>query len=516
MLELLEWPKKDRDHAAGPGSDPAPAPRAGPGEGDSAAAALADLGAQLEAAASAKTGGAELAHIQDAGAPHFAALLARSLALAEGTPAAREVAWKSLFQYQSRLAQALCTSAGAAFTAASAARAMLACRVVAKLHLVHYTRVPGRLWRVAYTIYASAEKNQFARAAVHAQADRRLSTTVEHEFVRLLMLSVSAPDMMAPEEIEVADRIVEQLGPEFTLRQHGVADNPFCFEPGSEFAPRRANGWTPTATARFFGPGVGYDSLQRLARQLGTGKREEFRAFGKDIAPSIQLSTVQHLLTFWRDDCPYAPPDHEPASGSVHVVHQYGQVWQHLSHARKGAGELSLAEYTSQAPQRPETWALRGTGGSELGAEPPQASRAWVKCGALVGLSMGEEGEGWVGLIRRMHAEPNGGLLADIAVMSRKPRAVSLREVLEQYEDSVFTNASSRQFGHRSVQAVILADGSDSAHPPNLLLAPEHWREGRVYELQEGEALRYLRALQAVRRGGDYVRATFEWVDAPA
>ena len=114
-----------------------------------------------------------------------------------------------------------------------------------------------------------------------------------------------------------------------------------------------------------------------------------------------------------------------------------------------------------------------------------------------------------------MHAEPGGGLHADIAVLSRDPQAVSLREALEQYADSIFTNASSRQFVQGSVHAVILSEGAEPSQPPNLLLPPEAWKDGRIFEAQEGDAVRTLRCLKVIRRGGDFVRATFEWLAAP-
>jgi hypothetical protein len=520
MLELLDWGKKRGDDSAGPGSEPRPAgpALAGPTDGDPATI-LAELTGQLEAAggpaAEPKAKSAALAHIQDAAAAHVTALLTQYLVNAAGTHAAREAAWKSLVNFQSRLAQAICASAGAQLTLMSAARALSALRTLAKLYLVHYASVPGKVWHVAYAIHAGAEKAGFATTPVHAHSAHRTMTTVEQELLRLLMLRVSAPDMLAPEQIEVAERVIEQLGAEFTLRQPGVADNPFCFEPGREFPPRRAKGRQLAATTRYFGPGMGYDSLERIARQLGAAKPEDFKAFGKDIAPRVQLSAVQHLLTFWRADCPYAPPAHEPASGTLQVVHGYGQIWQFLADVHHGAGELSLAVSSAGAPQPPETWELKGVGGNELGAAVPQASRAWVKCGTAVGFAERDGGERCVGMIRRMHAQPDGGLQADIAVLSREPREVSLRAVIGKYDDSVFTDASSRQFSAHTVHAIILADGAEGAQPPNLLLPPEEWLEGRVYEAQAREGARFLRCLQLVRRWDDYVRATFEWLSAP-
>jgi hypothetical protein len=492
----------------------APPEPAGPGGGDPATL-LADLGAQLEAAGAAaerKAKSAALAQIQDAGAAQVSALLTQYFVNAAGTHAAREATWKSLVNFQSRLAQALCASAHAELTLLGAARAVLALRQLAKLYLVHYASVPGKVWQVAYSIHAGAEKAGFAAAPVHAQSGQRTTTTVEQELLRLLMLRVSAPDMLAPEQIEIAARVVEQLGAEFTLRQPGVADNPFCFEPASEFPPQRAKGRPVAATSRHFGPGRGYDSLERIARQLRVDRLDDFKAFGKDIAPRVQFATVQHLLTFWRFDCPYAPPAHEPASGSLQVVHGYGPTWQYLADVHHGAGELSLADSSAGAPQPPETWALKGCGGNELGAEVPQASRAWVKCGGVIGFSERDGGGRCVGMIRRMHARPDGGLQADIAVLSRVPGEVSVRAVIGKYEDSVFSDASSKQFAAHTVHAILLSEGAEGAQPPNLLLPPAEWHEGRIYEVQAKEGPRYLRGLQAVRRGDDYVRATFEWL----
>ncbi len=519
---MLEWVNTSDEDPADPGREPALAGTALAGLGDAdPSTALSDLRARLEAGSSAagepKARNETVALIQDAGAAHVAALLARCFASAAGTQAAREATWKSLVDYQLRLAQALCASAGGLLTAESAVRALSACRTLAKIHLVHYASVPGRLWHVAYAIHAAAERAGCSTTPVHARSDHRTMTSAEQELLRLLMLQASAPDMMAPEQIEVADRVVEQVGGDFTLRPPGVADNPFCFDPGGDAPPRRAPEpqAEPAPAARHFGAGMGFDSLERIARQLGTTKLEDFKAFGKDIAPRAQLSAVQHLLTFWRADCPYSPPAHSPASGTLQVVHGFGQTWQLLSQARRGAGELSLADSSAGVPQAPETWDLRDAGGSELGASLPQASAAWAKCGEVVGLSVRNGSERWAGVIRRMHAVPGTSAHADIAILSREPREVSLRAVLGKYEDSAFSDAASKQFAGHTVHAIILSDGAEGSQPPNLLLPPEEWKEGRIYEVQAKDVSRYLRGLQAVRRGDDYVRATFEWVSGP-
>jgi hypothetical protein len=42
-----------------------------------------------------------------------------------------------------------------------------------------------------------------------------------------------------------------------------------------------------------------------------------------------------------------------------------------------------------------------------------------------------------------------------------------------------------------------------------------NWEEGRVYEATIAKATRFLRSLQIQRRGDDFVRAAFEWVQQP-
>jgi hypothetical protein len=500
-MDVLDWVKKrvedpaaPQDGAAAKSDLPADLSRARP------ITVLLELGARLDAAASAgpdpKARSAALAAIQDEATGPISALLAQYLANAAGTPAAREAAWKSFTGFQMRLTQALCMSAGAELTAAGAVRALSACRLLAKLHLVHQAAVPGRVWHVAYALHAAAEKAGFAAAPVHAHSDHRTMTTVEHELLRLLMLHVSAPDKLAPQEIELADRTVERLGAEFTLRQPGVADNPFCFEPGGESGPRRAKDAQPAASARYFGPGMAYESLQR---------------FGKDLTPGAHLNTVQHLLAAWRGESAEQAATHEPATGTLRVLHGYAEVWSELSRTRNG-GELSLAATSPNVPRPAETWNLRGVSASELAAEVPQESRPRVKVGGLVGV-LREGSEHWVGMIRRLHARPEGRVHADIAVLSRAPEARTLRQVFRKGEDRPYTEAASKQFGMSSMRVLILA--AEPGQPANLLLPPERWAPGRVFELEKDSELHYLRGLQVVRRGDDYVLATFDWLPAP-
>jgi len=531
---MLDWIKKGNGHPDHPMRNPAAAAKLlAEMRGADPLTALNDLSAWLDAVKGIPSHdegirGEILSLIQEASRAHLSALLAQILAKPTGEQTTRESVWNTLINYLRGLAGALCASARALLKeaaanpslhlagAAGAARGLHACRMLAKVCLVHYVSVPPKLWRLAYAVHGDAEKADCAALPVRMQAAQKTSTTATQELLGLLMLQSSSPEMMAPAQIEVADRVIEQLGEGFTLRPRGVTDNPFRFDPTMESPPRRAPAQPPDPNSeiRYFGAGTGYDALEQLYKQLATTRTANIKAFGKDISPGVQISAIQHLLAFWGEACPYSPHARSPATGTLRVIHGYAQIWQQLSGARSAKTELMLAEDGDGAPQAPETWTLQDGGGNELGVEIPQSS-GWARCGDVVGVSMHGVDECWLGVIRSMHAEWGRSLHADIAILSRDSQAVQLRVVSAEGEENVFSEETARQFDFNRVRAIILSDRSDSpaaTQSPNLLVPPESWREGRVYEATAGGAARYLRSVQLRQRGDDYVRATFEWV----
>ena len=493
-------------------------------------AALDELNGWLESAHDIagddeKIRGELLTLIQDTGEAHVSALTAQFLAPPAGGKAAHDAKWNALNNYLRGLTGALYITATRLLkqavgnpslqpaAAAAAARSLHACRMLAKTYLMRYLGIPPKLWRLAYGIELDAEDAGCAASQVRLHAALKATTTPSQELLRLLMLHLSAPEMMPPEQIEVADRAIEQLGGDFTLRPRGVTDNVFRFDLGSDQPPHRAAGAPPNAQYRYFGPGMGFDGLERLHRESAKAGGAEFRAFGKDIAPHAQAAAVRHLMVFWGPNSPYSPPSRQEAKGSLHVIHGYGQAWQHLSRVNTTKTELSLVEEGDGPAQQGETWALQHTGGNEVGAEVPPGSTGWARCGTVLGVSGTDQGGWWLGIIRSLHADPEGGLRAHIAVLSHEPRTVELLTLVAKGEETVYSTEASRQFAFSRTRGIILADGSSPSPMPNLMLPAESWKEGRTYETTYNGAPRMLRALQLLRRGDDYVRATFEWLE---
>jgi hypothetical protein len=536
---MLEWIKKAGREPDHPMRNPASASALLANlSGSDPVEALSDLSGWLQSLKDAagfdeSVKSEVLGLIQDTGSAHVSALMARYLADLAEKPVVRELKWKALFDYASCLAEVLCASAerllaepkkdasplGAA--AAGAARGLRACRTLAKICLVHYRSVPSSLWRLAYSVHASAERAGCATTAVHPHRSEKVVTTATQELLRLLMLQVSEPEMMAPEQIEVADRVTSRVGSDFILRPHGVTDSAFWLDPETDLPPRRAITQPPgpDTTARYFGPGTGFDALARLYKQLASTHFAEVKVFGTDFPPHVQIAAVEHLLLFWRPKPPHSSPSHSPATGELLIVHRHAQICDHLPNAdsateRSGGLETATGQEAATL-QPPEVWNIRDAGGNEVGAEIPPSSGTWARSGKLVGVSLRGRTEWWVGVIRRMHAELRGNMRCDIALLSRSALAVPMRVLAEGGEGGVDWEASAGSFAYDYVNAIFLEDVSQTSGKPTVLLPLEGWKAGRVYEVTMAGSARYLRPLQLLKRGEDYARVACEWMTAP-
>jgi hypothetical protein len=469
--------------------------------------------------------------IQQAGEAHVVALLANHLANQAEKALARETKWKALFDYADTLSEVLCESAErlaaaavadahlVSAAAAGAARGLGGCRTLAKVCLMRYRDVPSSAWRRAYSVHASAEAGGFATTAAHTHHDQQTATTATEELLRLVMLQMSMPEMMAPEQIEVSERVVLQLGSDFTLRPAGAADAAFCFDPDSELAPRRAASQSgQAASTRYFGPGAALDALARLHKQIAAEDISKVKAFGKDIGPHAQIRTVEHLLRFWGSNPAYAPPAHSPATGQLLVVHRYEQICLHLpdaAYADNQASALAMTDSEKVKPELPEAWNLRTAGGGELGAEVPQPSVGWARSGELLGVHVQSRNEWWLGVVRRIHTERGASMHADISLFSRQPLVLKLRVLGKDVALPAGWEISTDAFSYRYPDAILLPDASEKLKVLNMLLPAEGWKAGRVYEAIAWEPTRYLRIVRLLRHGQGFARVEFEWLPRP-
>ena len=164
---------------------------------------------------------------------------------------------------------------------------------------------------------------------------------------RLVMLCISAPDVLAPERIEVADRIVEQLGGNRAApaRRRG---QPFPLRAGRASAALGERRGGPAASARYFGPAW---AAPRWSAWRGSPAPPGLKTSRPSAGhrAQVQLGTVQHLLRLLAHGLPVCAARAGPQPERCRSCMATTSFWQYLSEAH-GPGKLSLAIAQVAAP----------------------------------------------------------------------------------------------------------------------------------------------------------------------
>jgi len=79
-------------------------------------------------------------------------------------------------------------------------------------------------WRVFNSVYAFSEVKQLARSSTVVYPGVAGESTPQLEFLKGAMFSASAPDGLLPLEVELAERLIAELAPRFTLASAPAAE----------------------------------------------------------------------------------------------------------------------------------------------------------------------------------------------------------------------------------------------------------------------------------------------------
>ena len=80
-----------------------------------------------------------------------------------------------------------------------------------KLQLMHYVDIEQGIWDLLCSCYIFAEDNRIADRMIFAYPKQVIHTSAQRELARALMLYVSSPGALAPDQIEVSFRIAARM-----------------------------------------------------------------------------------------------------------------------------------------------------------------------------------------------------------------------------------------------------------------------------------------------------------------
>lgn len=396
-----------------------------------------------------------------------------------------------------------------------------------KLELMHYLDVEQSVWDQLYHCYSFSEANQFADTMVFAYPKQAIHISPQRELVRAMMLYLSSPDTLAPDQIEVSFRVAGRMSSLFDFKEAPDPDCFFCIDLSKPGAPKRLDsGLLSTPSMRFFGAAKAVPKIAGIINQLEQGLIQQEQRFGTEFTPDGKLTVLKHLQLYWGKDHPPPPHERRGINSAISVVHGFGTISKLVTHidigdavnvsekdaaVMKEKSKIDLAaedeiDYTT------ETWAVLDLSVDGIGCTIPKNAGAWVVIGDLCGIKAGNSPLWWVGLIRRLHTDHNGTVHVGIEILAKKPLSVWLRSLGKGAERVSNWESSSGSFEYDYMSVILLPDASNSYANATLLMETGSYEPGNIYQMMMGEKSRDIKLTGLFAEGKDYEQVNIKWL----
>lgn len=408
-------------------------------------------------------------------------------------------------------------------------RQMRAAAEQMKLELMHYLDVEPPVWNQLFEGYNFSEANQFADAKVFAYPRQAMHISPQRELVRAMMLYLSSPDTLSPDQIEVSFRVAGRLSSLFDFKEAPDPDCAFCIDLAKPGLPSRVeSGLKAAPSMRFFGAAKAVPKIRGIIDQHEQGLLQQEQRFGTEFTPAGKLTVLKHLQLYWGVNRPHRQYERRGINTVIDVVHGFGIISKLVTHidigdavniSEKDAAVLKEKSKIGLAAEEgidysTETWSVLDLSMSGIGCTIPKNAGAWVKIGDLCGIKAANSPLWWVGLIRRLHTDHNGSVHVGIEILARKPLSVWLRTLGKGAEKASNWESSSGSFAYDYLPVILLPDSSNSYANATLLMETGSYVPDNIYQMMMGEKSRDIKLTGLHAEGEDYEQVKFLWLDS--
>ncbi len=404
------------------------------------------------------------------------------------------------------------------------ARSIRAAGAAERMRLLRYIGAGADMWQAVYRLLAYAETLGIDAQAVTAYP-REVHTTPRAELLRLMGLSLAALHELPPEQVELADRILDRVAISFEWSREPAPECNFVIDLAAPGAPWQVkDNEPPAASKRYFGGGPALAKLQEIERLAADNLLSEEERYGKEFSQAQIVTVIRHFRTYLGPNPPRRRFPRASISDKVSVVKGFHAICQRVTTVELGSG-MALGEdlgverrkkpvmhfQAEEVEAEPEVWRTRDRSERGMGIDVPPGLGLWVEPGVLCGIREHEGAPWWVGIIRRLDAEEAGRLHCGLWIMSKRPISVFLRVIGTETRKASNRETSSGGFEYRYTRALMLPDAPKSRDHPVMLIERQEVGTGELCEVTVGEHSRHIQLLEVIEEGADYMRVDFVW-----
>ena len=294
---------------------------------------------------------------------------------------------------------------------AIAARCMRAHTLELRWALLRYSAVDDALWSRMGTLYASCERINLERLQFKVYPGMAGHSTVRREYLRALVLCVSAMGNLLPSAQVIAERVVAYVAEFFLLHRKPKPGCHFAVDLQASRPPYRiSEGIAPGKGVRFFGPGdaaVMVEGLRRHAQD--TGEIPPQLGLSVDFDLTLFLEVLQHLARHWDEKPPARSEARQRVLATMHVAYGFERI---AAAVGIEPGDSSLDEVT-------EAWTVENESSGGFGALLPAREEDWLAVGRIIAAKPDWPASWSVGIIRRVTARSPMHRAVGVQVLAR-------------------------------------------------------------------------------------------------
>ena len=260
-------------------------------------------------------------------------------------------------------------------------------------------------------------------AAIEASVDRHLlrlypkwpgETSVEREYLKLLVFDALSMGNLHPPEIELAERLIAHFIEHFTLSVQAGPESVFWADAKLAQGPRRlVRIPEPAASRRYVSTGAAHGVLDRMRQTI---ELHESVPAELALGGSYSAEIVAHVLSHLASCCAPVPPQRThpriAATNRLLVVHGLPEIVRRLNGL---PGEV-LGEH----------WDVDDVSRSGFRANLGLHGNDWLEIGTLIGMQP-EDGDKWlIGVVRRMTRDTPTTAVVGIETLCFDPLPVNV------------------------------------------------------------------------------------------
>lgn len=276
----------------------------------------------------------------------------------------------------------------------------------------HYGPIDPDFWATLGGIYLAAVEARLAQKPLLPYPNQP-ETTIEAEYIKVLVFQSSSMDKLTPLQIEIGERLIAYFLPFFSLVREVRPENVYWVDTAKPLPPTRlAKVPEITPTLRFFSCTRAVEAVGHTIEQLTKeGRVPPGINLGAQYDVAAVIPVLRHFEMCWAKNPPIRSTARRRINSELKVVNGLAGIHRHLAGHANGADVI-------------ETWLVEDVSLGGMGAQSTVARKDWIRIKALIAVQP-EGGDNWLlGVVRRYaRKEPTRGSVG-IETLSRTPRAV--------------------------------------------------------------------------------------------